>query len=65
VAEIQAALRSIGRFDADASGSYDAATRVAIEDFAGEFNLENRLREDDQLSQHLVNEIRDLASGAG
>lgn len=65
VNEVQRALHTIGRFEGEPSGTYDDRTRKALEDFAGEYNLEGRLRQDDLLSQHLVNEIRDLASDTG
>ena len=64
VREIQQSLAAIGRFGGDHTGVYDDATRAAIAEFAGEFNLEGRLRDDDLVSQHIVNEIRDLAAGA-
>jgi uncharacterized Ntn-hydrolase superfamily protein len=64
VSEIQRSLKAIGRLDAEPSGVYDGATKAAIDGFAGEYNLEGRLREDNLISQHLVNEIKDLAAGA-
>jgi uncharacterized Ntn-hydrolase superfamily protein len=60
VADLQRRLAALGKFDGEASGSYDAATRTALADWAGEFNLEGRLRDDDQLSNQLVVEIRDV-----
>src|SRR5207342_1517039 len=60
IAEIQRRLAAIERYEGDATGTYDAATRTALEDWAGWYNLEGRLREDDQLSQHLVTELRDI-----
>jgi uncharacterized Ntn-hydrolase superfamily protein len=64
VREIQRSLAAIDRYGGEPTGVYDDATRAAISDFAGEFNLEGRLRDDDLVSQHIVNEIRDLAAGA-
>jgi uncharacterized Ntn-hydrolase superfamily protein len=60
VGEIQRRLVALGRYAGRTDGSYDAATRTAIEDWAGWYNLEGRLRDDDQLSQHLVMELRDI-----
>ena len=36
---------------------------AAIEGFAGEYNLEGRLRDDELISGSLVNEIRDVTPG--
>jgi uncharacterized Ntn-hydrolase superfamily protein len=60
VGEIQRRLAALERYDGEASGAFDAATRTALEDWAGWYNLEGRLRDDDQLSQHLIFELRDL-----
>jgi uncharacterized Ntn-hydrolase superfamily protein len=60
VADLQRRLASLGRYHGDVSGSYDDATRAALGDWAGEYNLEGRLREDDQISNLLVREIRDI-----
>ena len=60
VAEMQRRLAGVGRYDGEVNGAYDARTRAALEDWAGWYNLEGRLREDDRLSQHLLNELRDV-----
>jgi uncharacterized Ntn-hydrolase superfamily protein len=60
VAEIQRRLAAVERYGGEVSGDYDAATRAALADWAGWSNLEGRLRDDDQLSQHLVRELRDI-----
>ncbi|HTG47364.1 MAG TPA: DUF1028 domain-containing protein [Actinomycetota bacterium] len=60
VAEVQRRLAAVGRYDGEVTGDYDAATRSALQEWAGWANLEGRLREDDRLSQHLVAELRDL-----
>lgn len=60
VADLQRRLSRLGRYHGEPHGEYDAATRAAIEDFAGENNLEGRLRDDDLVSGSLVNEIRDV-----
>jgi uncharacterized Ntn-hydrolase superfamily protein len=60
IAEIQRRLAAVERYDGEVTGAYDASTRAALEDWAGWYNLEGRLREDDRLSQHLVSELRDI-----
>jgi uncharacterized Ntn-hydrolase superfamily protein len=60
VGELQRRLAALGRYDGSADGSYDEATRAAIADWAGWYNLEGRLRDDDLISQHLVLELRDV-----
>ncbi len=60
VGEIQRRLAALGRYAGTADGFYDEGTRGAIEDWAGWYNLEGSLRDDDQISQHLVMELRDI-----
>jgi uncharacterized Ntn-hydrolase superfamily protein len=60
VEEVQRRLAAIGRYDGPADGRLDDATRAALEAWAGEVNLEGRIRDDDQLSQHLLFELRDV-----
>jgi uncharacterized Ntn-hydrolase superfamily protein len=60
VADLQRRLAHVGRYAGEATGELDAATREALAGWAGEFNLEGRLRDDDRLSQTLVREIRDV-----
>jgi uncharacterized Ntn-hydrolase superfamily protein len=60
VVDIQRRLAAIGRFDGDPTGGYDDATRNALAGWAGEVNLEGRLRDDDQISNQLVMELRDI-----
>ena len=38
----------------------DDATSMALADWAGRYNLEGRLRDDDMLSGHLLMELRDV-----
>ena len=54
VTDLQRRLAALGRYEGDLSGVYDAATREAVAGWAGEHNLEGRLRDDDQLSNLLV-----------
>ncbi len=60
VAEVQRRLATRGDYAGPESGVLDGATREALAAFAGEFNLEGRLRDDGQLSEQLVRELRDL-----
>jgi uncharacterized Ntn-hydrolase superfamily protein len=60
VADLQRRLAAVGRYGGEATGAYDPATRQALAGWAGEYNLEGRLRDDDLISQHLVRELRDI-----
>lgn len=60
VAEIQRRLRSLGDYAGAQTERLDDATHGALSVFAGRFNLEGRLRDDDQLSEALVRELRDV-----
>lgn len=60
VAEIQRRLRSLGDYAGAGTERLDDATHGALSVFAGRFNLERRLRDDDQLSEALVRELRDV-----
>jgi uncharacterized Ntn-hydrolase superfamily protein len=60
VADLQRRLMALGRYGGEPSGDYDEATRAALGEWAGEYNLEGRLRDDDQVSNQLVAEIRDV-----
>jgi uncharacterized Ntn-hydrolase superfamily protein len=61
IADLQARLAALGRLERAApTGSWDHATRAALEVWAGEVNLEGRLRDDDQVSALLVRELRDI-----
>lgn len=62
VAEIQRRLQHRGDYTGHETGVLDLPTRRALAKFAGEFNLEARLRDDDQLSETLVRDLRDLTS---
>jgi uncharacterized Ntn-hydrolase superfamily protein len=60
VAEVQRRLAAIGRYGGEIEGRLDQATRDALGGWAGEVNLEGRVRGDDRLSQHLLFELRDI-----
>lgn len=58
VDEIQVRLASYRLYSGPPTGTLDDRTRLALSLFAGEFNLEDRVREDDQISGVLINELR-------
>jgi uncharacterized Ntn-hydrolase superfamily protein len=60
VADVQRRLIAVGAYDGADTGVLDAATRAALADWAGRFNLEGRLRDDGRLSGHLLMELRDV-----
>ena len=60
VADLQRRLAALGTLRGDPSGVFDDRTRAALAEWAGEHNLEGRLRDDDQISNQLVVEIRDV-----
>jgi uncharacterized Ntn-hydrolase superfamily protein len=60
VADIQRRLAVLGKYAGEPSGVYDDPTRKALAGWAGEHNLEGRLRDDEQISNVLVMEIRDV-----
>jgi uncharacterized Ntn-hydrolase superfamily protein len=60
VADIQRRLAVLGKYAGEPSGVYDDPTRKALAGWAGEHNLEGRLRDDEQISNVLVTEIRDV-----
>jgi uncharacterized Ntn-hydrolase superfamily protein len=60
VAELQRRLAALGRYHDEPHGRYDATTRQAIADFAGEQNLEGKVRDDDRIYESIVREIRDV-----
>jgi len=60
IADLQRRLAALGKQPGDASGVFDDRTRAALAEWAGEHNLEGRLRDDDQISNLLIAEIRDV-----
>jgi uncharacterized Ntn-hydrolase superfamily protein len=60
VEDLQRRLGVLGKFAGEPTGAFDEATRMALAAWAGEHNLEGRLRDDDQISNVLVVEIRDV-----
>ena len=60
VSDVQRRLASVGPYDGPAHGAFDEPTRVALAEWAGRYNLEGRLRDDDRISRHLVTELRDI-----
>jgi uncharacterized Ntn-hydrolase superfamily protein len=60
VREIQRRLAATGHFPGEGTGTFDEQTRRSLAGWAGEFNLEGRLRDDEQVSEALVRELRDV-----
>jgi uncharacterized Ntn-hydrolase superfamily protein len=61
VSEVQRRLASMGRYSAEATGVLDEPTRRAVELFAGEVNLEEKVSwVDDRLSQAVIRALREL-----
>ncbi|HEV8571849.1 MAG TPA: DUF1028 domain-containing protein [Actinomycetota bacterium] len=60
VRDVQKRLAALGHYKGEVTGGYDEGTRLALAAFAGEFNLEGRLRDDDRVSETLVRELRDI-----
>jgi peptidoglycan hydrolase-like protein with peptidoglycan-binding domain len=65
VRELQAALTRTGNYRGEANGELDGATRAALADFAGQVNLESKIREDGQLYRSLVREVQEVSGAAG
>jgi uncharacterized Ntn-hydrolase superfamily protein len=65
VREMQTALTRTGHYGGEAHGEMDDATRAALADFAGQVNLESKVREDGQLYRSLVREVQEVAGVAG
>jgi uncharacterized Ntn-hydrolase superfamily protein len=65
VVDLQRRLVILGYFEGEPDGRFDERTRAALADWAGWANLEGRLREDDQLSAHVLRELADLTPEAG
>ena len=63
VTRLQRGLLQTGDLEGGATGELDAQTRAALERFAGRFNLEAKIRDDDQIFRSLIREV-DEASGS-
>lgn len=60
VSEIQQRLASRRLYSGPPTGELDERTRMALSFFAGEYNLADRVRDDDRISGSLVRELREL-----
>jgi len=60
VADLQRRLAAVGAYHDEPTGELDIATREALGDWAGRYNLEGRLRDDDLVSTHLLMELKDV-----
>jgi uncharacterized Ntn-hydrolase superfamily protein len=65
VREMQDALIRTGHYRGQPHGELDAATRAALADFAGQVNLESKIREDGRLYRSLVREVQEVSGAAG
>lgn len=63
VGELQRRLAALGRYQGTLDATYDSETRAALQAFAGEFNLEGKVRDDELLYESLVREIRNITPG--
>lgn len=59
VSELQRRLIALGGYDGAVTGVLDARTRASIAAFAGERNLEGKLREDERIFGSIVRAVRD------
>jgi uncharacterized Ntn-hydrolase superfamily protein len=57
VTDLQRRLGELGVYEGPETGTFDEPTRRALERWAGERNLEGRLREDDQISALLMDKV--------
>jgi uncharacterized Ntn-hydrolase superfamily protein len=60
VTDLQRRLAATGHYRGSPTGQFDRETRRAVEAFAGEYNLEGKIRVDDQVHESLVRELRDI-----
>ena len=61
VADLQTRLARTGHYVGEATGELDDATRSALADFAGEYNLEAKVSwDDDLIYESIVRELRDI-----
>lgn len=59
--ELQRALIALDVLHGEPTGAFDEATRAALESFAGDRNLEGKVRADDRLFRSLVTEVLESA----
>jgi uncharacterized Ntn-hydrolase superfamily protein len=63
IRELQGCLIATGHYRGEPTGTLDDATKVAIEDFAARFNLENKVNwNTGELYESVVREIREVAA---
>ena len=56
--EVQSSLASLGFYKGPASGQYDPATRLAMEDWMGWENLEGRIKPGDVVDALVLRHLR-------
>jgi uncharacterized Ntn-hydrolase superfamily protein len=65
VVKLQEGLARTGHYRGETHGAFDDATREALADFAGQLNLEGKVRTDERVYRSLVRELEEAASAAG
>ena len=65
VTKLQEALTRTGHYRGPAHGGLDGPTRSALTEFAGQLNLEAKIRDDARLYHSLVREVEEASSAAG
>jgi uncharacterized Ntn-hydrolase superfamily protein len=58
--ELQAGLATLGHYKGEPTGTFDAATRQALEDWMGWENLEGRIRKGDEIDGLVLRHLRRL-----
>jgi len=62
VTRLQEGLGRTGDLAGAATGTLDPATRAALEQFAGRFNLEAKIRADDHIYRSLIREVEEASA---
>jgi len=65
VTKLQEALARTGHYGGAAHGGLDGPTRSALSEFAGQVNLEAKIRDDARVYRSLVREVEEASSAAG
>jgi uncharacterized Ntn-hydrolase superfamily protein len=65
VTKLQEALARTGHYRGAAHGGLDEPTRSALTEFAGQINLEAKIRDDARVYRSLVREVEEASSAAG
>jgi len=65
VVKVQRGLARTGHYGGEAHGAFDDETRAALAAFAGQLNLEAKVRADERIYRSLVREVEEASSVAG